>query len=140
MANFKLDPYIFFNGNCREAMEFYKGIFGGELTTSSYDDLPGDPPEGLAGKLMHSRLEGPVRILASDTTKADVHGHGKIHLSLSGADEAKLRPIFDQLSAGGKVNSPLKKESWGDLYGSLVDKFGVNWMVNIGTSMDSKSG
>ena len=64
-------------------------------------------------------------------------GTAKYNLSLSGPDEEKLRRWFDLLSEDGEVRSPLKKESWGDIYGNLVDKFGVNWMVNIGSSMEA---
>ena len=138
MANVNLDPYIFFNGTCQEAMEFYKGIFGGELSMSSYDDVPGDTPEGLEGKLMHAKLDGPVTLMASDTTKADTHGHGKIHLSLSGDDEDALKKMFEALSEGGEVRDSLKKQVWGDEFGTLVDRFGVNWMVNIVSAENAK--
>lgn len=138
MADIKLDPYIFFTGTCREAMQFYQSIFGGELRTQSYDEVPGETPEDMEGKLMHARLAGEVALMASDTTEADAHGHGKIHLSLSGTDDARLRTIFDRLSEGGEVTSALKKEFWGDTYGSLIDRFGVKWMVNIGDSTESK--
>ncbi len=130
-----LHPYIFFAGTCEEAMEFYQEIFGGELHAVPF----GDESPDMAGLLMHARLDGEVSLLASDSTLADVHGHGKIHLSLSGPDEEKLRRWFDLLSEGGEVRSPLKKESWGDVYGNLVDKFGVNWMVNIGSSMEAST-
>lgn len=132
MTNVNFDPYIFFSGTCREAMEFYKGIFGGELRVMSYDDVPGPTPEGLEGKLMHAKLDGgAASLMASDTLKADTHGHGKIHLSLSGQDGPTLKKMFEALSAGGDVKDPLKKQAWGDEFGTVVDKFGVNWMVNV---------
>lgn len=133
MADIIFNPYIFFPGNCAEAMEFYKGVFGGTVETSAYDDLPGDTPEGMAGKLMHASLKGGViDLMGSDTAQASPKA-AKITLSLSGDDDAKLREMFDGLSAGGNVVSPLKTESWGDTFGALTDKYGVEWMVNIST-------
>jgi PhnB protein len=130
MSTITLDPYIFFKGNCREAMEFYKGIFGGELSVMTYGQVPGNTQEDMKDKLMHALLAGDVRIMGSDTEKASEQA-AKISLSLGGEDADKLGTIFDGLSEGGEVRSALKKESWGDTFGSLIDKFGVEWMVNI---------
>jgi len=135
MSDVTLDVYLYFSGNCREAMEFYEGVFGGELHTQTYGDVPGAAPDddGEATKdwLMHARLEGGlIKLMASDTKRASP-AVAKIDLSLGGSDEAKLRQIFDKLSEGGQVKSALKKEFWGDIFGSLTDKYGVNWMVNI---------
>jgi PhnB protein len=130
MDKVTLDPYLFFKGSCREAMEFYKGIFGGELSLQTYDEVPGDTPAGMESKIMHAKLEGAVTLMASDTAKASPTS-GKVSLSLGGEDEDKLHAIFDGLGAGGEVKSSLKKEFWGDTFGSLTDKYGVDWMVNI---------
>lgn len=137
MSDVKLDVYLYFKGQAREAMEFYKDIFGGELTVQTYAEVPGMVPgdggEATKDWLMHARLEGgDIKLMASDTQKASPAA-AKVDLSLGGSDDARLREIFGQLSAGGKVNSPLKKEFWGDTFGSLTDKYGVNWMVNITT-------
>lgn len=130
MATVSLDPYIFFRGDCREAMEFYKSIFGGELVIQTYADVKmGD--ESQKDWVMHAMLSGGlVRIMASDTEKASAKA-AKISLSLGGAEEAVLRPIFEKLAENGEVFSELKKEFWGDIFGSLTDKYGVEWMVNI---------
>ena len=129
MDQVRLEPYIFFQGNCKEAMEFYTGIFGGELFMQTYGEVKmGD--ESQKDHIMHAKLEGDVVILASDTAEASAKA-AKISLTLDGADEEKLRKYFDGLSEGGDVRSPLKKEFWGDTFGSLVDKYGVDWMVNI---------
>ncbi len=131
MEKINLDPYIFFKGEAREAMEFYKNIFGGELTIQTYEDVPGPTQEGMEGKLMHAMLEGEdVRLMASDTSQASAKAT-KITLSLSGADEEKLRKYFEGLSEGVEVAQPLKKEFWGDTFGMVSDKYGVEWMVNI---------
>ena len=132
MVKVTLNPYLFFDGNCREAMEFYKGVFGGTLNVMTYDEAPGQQAGAMKGKVMHASLtEGDADLMASDSPQPDRSGTGKISLSLSGTDEQRLRSIFDRLAGGGKVTSPLKKEFWGDTYGSLTDRFGVEWMVNI---------
>ena len=132
MVNVTLNPYLFFAGNCREAMEFYKGVFGGTLNVMTYDEAPGQQAGAMKGKVMHASLtEGDADLMASDSPQPDRLGTGKIGLSLSGTDEQRLRSIFDRLATGGKVTSALKKEFWGDTYGSLTDRFGVEWMVNI---------
>jgi PhnB protein len=140
MSDVRLDVYLFFKGECREAMEFYKSVFGGELDAMSYADTPGDMPlpEGVESKdwLMHASLTGgEIKLMASDTGMASA-ASAKVDLSLGGADEARMREIFDKLSEGGTVTSPLKKEFWGDTFGAFTDKFGVNWMMNIGSSQE----
>lgn len=130
MSEVLLDPYIFFRGNCRQAMEFYKNIFGGELSIQTYADAHMGN-ESQKDWVMHALLSGGlVRLMASDTEKASDKA-AKISLSLSNADEATLRPVFEKLAVGGDVFSDLKKEFWGDTFGSLTDKYGVEWMVNI---------
>jgi glycine/D-amino acid oxidase-like deaminating enzyme/uncharacterized glyoxalase superfamily protein PhnB len=133
MANIKLNPYIFFKGNCREAMEFYKAIFGGELTTQAYEDVPTDFPgkDAMKGQLMHAALTGgDIELMGSDTQEASTQA-AKVTISLSGDEAEKLTAFFDKLSEGVEVQYPLKKEYWGDTFGSLTDKYGVDWMVNI---------
>jgi PhnB protein len=137
MSTIKLDVYLYFNGQTKEAMEFYKSIFGGELTTQTYADVPGmteDPAK--KSWLMHARLEGgDIKLMASDTDKASPLA-AKVDLSLGSmeADEERMREIFKKLGEGGKVHSKLKKEFWGDTFGSLTDKYGVNWMMNIASN------
>lgn len=133
MANVNLKVYLFFKGEAKEAMEFYKSVFGGELSATTYKDA-GMNAEGTSPEwLMHCSLDGgEVKLMGSDTVQASPVAK-KVSLSLGGTDETRMREIFDQLSAGGKVFSALKKEAWGDLFGSFTDKFGVEWMMNIGT-------
>lgn len=133
MSDVQLNPYIFFQGNCQEAMEFYKSIFGGELETMPYENMPEGTPgrDHMLGKLMNATLSGGViTIRGSDTTQASPEAK-KIDLCLVGSDEAKLRKIFEGLSEGASVRQPLEKMFWGDIFGQLTDKFGVNWMMNI---------
>jgi PhnB protein len=131
MANTKLDPYLFFNGNANEALEFYKGVFGGELSISKMGDAPDTKPEDK-DKVMHGLLDGDVRLMASDSGQASPEAK-KIELSLSGEDESKLKSYFDGLSAGGNIKMPLQKQFWGDTFGQVTDKYGIDWMVNITT-------
>lgn len=136
MAKVSLVPYLFFKGNAREAMEFYKSVFGGELTIQTLGEAPKEaqPPGGNPNDVMHANLKGPVNLLGSDSSMAS-EKTAKVELSLGGTDEPQLRDIFDALAEGGKIRMPLSKQFWGDIFGMLTDKFGVDWMVNIGDSM-----
>lgn len=130
MSKVNLEVYLYFKGEAKEAMEFYKSVFGGELSVTSYADMPG--MEGVEKDwLMHASLDGgEVKLMASDTAEASPVAK-KVSLSLGGFDEARMREIFDNLSVGGKVFSELRKEAWGDIFGSFTDKYGVEWMMNI---------
>lgn len=133
----QLDAYLFFRENkCKEAMEFYKSVFGGDLSMQTYGEgMPGEMMQGMEGnedKIMHSLLSGgDIRLMGSDSTRDGEFGQSFISLSLSGDDEEKLRNAWEKLSEGGKVDMPLEKAPWGDTFGSLTDKYNVEWMVNI---------
>ena len=134
-----LNPYIFFDGNCREAMEFYKGLFGGELMLTTFGEGPADAhadPKAnsadVTDKIMHARLTGDVVLLASDNPNGMGDGNSsQFSLSLEGSDEPRFQTYFNKLAQNGKVTAPLIKQFWGDLFGMVTDKFGVNWMVTI---------
>lgn len=129
-----LSPYIFFDGQAKQAMEFYKTVFGGKLNIQTMGEVPKEAREAAINpdpsRVMHASLEGDVKIMASDSGKASAKA-AKIELSLSGDDETHLKDVFKKLSDGGKVTMPLAKQFWGDTFGMLTDKFGVDWMVNI---------
>jgi PhnB protein len=134
MMQTRLNPYLSFNGSARQAMEFYKSVFDGKLTMNTYNEYHAseDPAEG--DKIMHSVLEADngVTFMASDTPNAMEFKPGaNISMSLSGDNESELRTYFEKLSAGGQVTMPLEKAPWGDSFGMLRDRFGVDWMVNI---------
>lgn len=134
MANISVEPYLFFNGNAKQAMEFYKSVFGGELEiTEANPDQLGDMPnkDWFKGKIMHSSLKGPVNLMGSDSPTASDKA-AKVELSLGGTGEAQMRQIFDKLAEGGKVKMPLAKQFWGDIFGNLTDKYNIDWMMNIG--------
>ncbi|HET7839567.1 MAG TPA: VOC family protein [Rectinemataceae bacterium] len=130
----QLNPYLSFRDKAREAMEFYKAAFGGELKMSTFKEygVSKDPAED--GKIMHSVLEvgNGIVFMAADTPNSMEYRYGSaISMSLSGDEAEELTGYFNRLSVGGKVGEPLKKAPWGDTFGMLTDKFGVVWMVNI---------
>ena len=130
----RLNPYLSFRDNAREAMEFYKTVFGGTLYVSTFKEFHASQDPSEDNKVMHSMLEAAngITFMAADTPKSMEYRPGtNISMSLSGDSEPELRGYFEKLSAGGRVNMPLDKAPWGDTFGMLTDKFGVNWMVNI---------
>lgn len=130
----KLNPYLNFDGNAREAIEFYKAALGGELTLSTFKDA-GMSHEGLDGsKVMHAMLIAPngITIMASDTPPEwSLNKGNNVSISLSGDNDAELSVYWDAISAGGTVDQPLVQAPWGDKFGMFTDKFGIRWMVNI---------
>jgi PhnB protein len=130
----RLNPYISFNGNAREAMEFYKGVFGGTLTLNTFGEY-GAPDAPEANKIMHGQLEtdSEFTLMGADTPPGAEHNPGdNITVSLSGDDADELRGYWEKLSDGGSVSVPLEKQMWGDEFGQCVDRFGIGWLVNIG--------
>ena len=129
----RLNPYISFKDNAREAMEFYQEVFGGELTMSTFGEY-GQADTPVADNIMHANLETPsgFTLMASDTPPGMEHNPGdNIGISLSGDDTDELRGYWEKLSAGGNVSVPLEKQMWGDEFGQCTDKYGIAWMVNI---------
>ncbi|XTZ14225.1 VOC family protein [Micromonospora echinospora] len=129
----RLNPYLTFDGNAREAMEFYQSVFGGQLQVSTFGEY-GPPDPALADKVMHAMLttdRGYV-LMASDTAPGMAYNPGDtITCSLSGDPGDGLEEAWEKLSDGGTVTMPFEKQMWGDLYGSCVDRFGIPWMVNV---------
>lgn len=131
----KLNPYISFNGNAREAMEFYKTVFGGKLDLSTFGE------SGMAGEgikpdgIMHAMLvaDNGITLMAADTATGmrEYVAGTNMSISLSGDNEEELSGYFNKLVEGGKEEQPLTKAPWGDIFGMCIDKFGVFWMVNI---------
>ena len=130
----RLNPYLNFKNNARQAMEFYKDVFGGELSMNTFQEFQASQDPSEADMIMHAQLEASDGILfmAADTPNNMPFQEGSnISMSLSGENEAELRGYFDKLAAGGTVLQPLEKAPWGDTFGMLTDPFGVTWMVNI---------
>ncbi|WP_244295149.1 VOC family protein [Micromonospora orduensis] len=117
-------------------MEFYHQVFGGQLRMNTFGEFGSTEP-GLAEKIMHAMLESPdgLTLMASDTAPGMKHQPGtNIAVSLSGDNADELRGYWEQLAASGTVSVPLEKQMWGDEYGQCVDRYGINWMVNIAQS------
>jgi PhnB protein len=127
----RLNPYISFKDNARQAMEFYRSVFGGDLNLNTFGDMGHEASD--ADKIMHAMLETPsgYTIMAADTPAGMEHNPGtNISVSLSG-DDADLRRYWEKLSENGTVAVPLEKQAWGDEFGMVIDQFGISWMVNI---------
>src|SRR6478609_11467496 len=130
----KLNPYLSFRDNAREAMDFYQSVFGGELTRSTFAEFHASDDPAEQDKIMHSMLatDGGLVLMAADTPNSMDFTPGNNHsISLSGDDDAELRGYWEKLSAGGTVTAPLNQAPWGDTFGMCIDKFGVIWLVNI---------
>jgi PhnB protein len=129
----RLNPYISFKDTARDAMEFYKSVFGGTLNMNTFGEYGAqDTPD--ADKIMHAMLETDrgFTIMGADTPAGMDYKPGEnIAISLSGDDEDELRGYWEKLSEGGNVSVPLEKQMWGDTFGMCSDRFGIGWMVNI---------
>ena len=130
----RLNPYLSFRDNAREAMEFYRSVLGGTLTISTFAEYHASEDPSEADKVMHAMLEtedGMV-LMASDTPNSMEFNRGSaVSLSLSGDDAGRLHALWDCLADGATVEMPLGPSPWGDSFGMLTDRFGTAWMVNI---------
>jgi PhnB protein len=134
----KVEPYLFFNGQCEQAIAFYQQALGATVEfMMRYADSPEPPPEGTlppgsAQKIMHASLcIGRARVMVSDDVCSGESGFKGFSLSLACADEAAARATFAALADGGRVGMPLDKTFWSPLFGMVTDRFSVGWMVSI---------
>jgi len=131
----KLEAYLFFPGNTEEAMNFYQGIFGGDLSVTRRGDVDPTAAESEKGLVINAALDNATFTLrASDRADATNDVQTRIELTVNGTEEDDLRKIFDALSDGGTVKAHLEKMFWGDIFGALIDRFGIGWQVNITAS------
>jgi len=131
----RITPYLYFDGNCRDAMNFYRECLGGELYVQTVGDTPAAehmPPDARQ-KIMHAALTGGDFVLmASDwMSKAAFSPGNTISLSIHCTSDDEIRTLFAKLSEGGKVTNPLADQFWGATFGMLVDRFGIDWMLNF---------
>jgi PhnB protein len=129
----RLNPYISFSDNARQALEFYQGVLGGSLKLNTFGEF-GAPDSPDANKIMHGLLETDAgfTLMGADTPAGMTYKPGdNIAISLSGDDADELRGYWGKLSGSGTVAIPLEKQMWGDEFGMCVDQFGISWMVNI---------
>jgi PhnB protein len=133
----QIQPYLFFEGRCEEALQFYSKALGAEVQMlMRYKDSPEPQPKGAktppADKVMHASMRiGDTEVMASDgfaTGKPNFHGFS---LSLSARDDAEARRWFEALSDGGKVQQPLIKTFFSSSFAMVADRFGVPWMVVV---------
>ena len=134
-----LNPYLTFDGNAREAIDFYKDVFGGELNVMTFGDMGASEHEGTpipTDGVMHAQLttDQGFTLMASDNPPGVTGVTPNGHVSLSGDEGDLLRGYFEKLSDGGTVDVPLAQQVWGDEFGQVKDRFGVNWLVNIAGS------
>lgn len=131
----QVEPYLFFEGRCEEALDFYRKALGAEVTAlfrfkESPD--PGMCPSGAEEKVMHANLRiGDTTIMASDGGCQGPSTFQGFSLSLSLTDTAQAQRLFAALSDGGQVQMPLAKTFWSPLFGMVADRFGVSWMINV---------
>ena len=130
----RLNPYLSFRDNAREAMEFYQSVFGGELALNTFAEYQASEDPAEQDKIMHGMLEtdNGLTLMGADTPNSmEFNEGGGFSISLSGDDEPTLRGYWEALSKEGTVAMPLEKAPWGDTFGMCTDKFGVSWLVNI---------
>ncbi|TQS42620.1 VOC family protein [Cryptosporangium phraense] len=131
----RLNPYVHFRGQAREALDFYRSVLGGELNVMTFGQFGGDAE--IADQVMHGQLETPAgyTLMVSDLPPGMPLNPGdNFTVSISGDDAEELRGYFAKLAEGGTVQTPLEKQMWGDEFGAVTDKFGVPWLVNISAS------
>ena len=135
-----IQPYLFFNGACEQAVEFYKKALGAEvLMMMRYKECP-EPmppdrvPPGFENKIMHTSLRiGQTIVMASDGCSADKPKFEGFSLSIAVSSEAEVDRLFKGLSDGGKVEMPPMKTFWSPRFGMLTDRFGIGWMISVAT-------
>jgi PhnB protein len=130
----RIDSYFSFKDNAREAMQFYHSVFGGKLDMQTYKDYHASQAPSEDNKIMHAMLEAEngIAFMGADTPMGmEYHPGMNGSVALSGDNETELKGYFQKLSAGGQVTAPMEKAPWGDHFGMVIDKFGINWMVNI---------
>jgi len=133
-----IEPYLFFEGRCEEALEFYRRALGAQvLMLMRYKDSPEPPqpgtvPPGADNKVMHATFRvGDATVMASDGRCQGSPSFQGFALSITAPDEARAETVFAALSEGGQVWMPLAKTFWSPRFGMLTDKFGIGWMISV---------
>ncbi|MBP6005414.1 VOC family protein [Candidatus Saccharibacteria bacterium] len=136
----KLTSYINLNGNATQALKFYQDIFGGTIQSDTFQEFNQRSnnampvPDQDKDKIMHATLTGEyIELMLSDvpSTWTDQSNQSNIVLALNGDDHQLIQEYWEKLAQGGTIDQPLEQAPWGDYFGSLVDQFGVRWMVDI---------
>ena len=128
----KLEAYLFFPGNTEEAMTFYQTVLGGDLTITRRGDVDPTASPGDEHLVINAALDtGTFMLRASDRADATDEVQTRVELTIVGTDDDALRTVFDGLGEGGTVKAPLEKMFWGDIFGGVIDRYGIGWQVNI---------
>lgn len=131
----QLNPYLSFENNCREAMNFYKDCLGGELSMQTVSESPvmaAQMPATMKNSILHASLtSGHITLMASDLNREKPLEGNTIHLCINCESEAELNSFFSKLSFEGKVTEPVADMPWGGKYGSLIDRYGKHWAFNF---------
>jgi PhnB protein len=125
-----LTPYLSFRGTAREALEFYRSVFGGELVLSTFGEFGRD--DGPADAIAHGMLRrGPVELFGADAGEGEAafRAEGLLFSLLGTAEPATLEAWFAALAEGGTDVDPLQLRPWGDHDGQLTDRFGIRWLI-----------
>lgn len=135
-----INPYLNFAGNSREAMTFYQSVFGGDLLINTFADfgMTDMPADGT----MHARLDTDhFTLMATDAMPGAEESWGgtRNYIAFMGDDVETLTAWFDALADGGTVGQPLQQQVWGDMYGQLTDRFGIEWMFNVSSAGGSQA-
>lgn len=130
----QVNPYLNFNGNCKEAMTFYSQCFGGELTLQTVEGSPAAEHMGPEYKnnILHASItkDGKAVLMASDAMRPDYKQGNNFSVSVNCMSDDEIKTLFANFSKGGTVVQPLTDAFWGATFGMLIDKFGINWMFN----------
>ena len=139
--NLSIEPYLFFNGRCEEAIGFYRKALGAEVemmmrnNESSEPQAPGTVPPGFENKILHASFRiGQTRVMASDGYSPEKAGFQGFSLSISAPNKGEADRVFAALTDGGQVKLPLTKTFFSPAFGMLEDRFGVGWMINVAPS------
>ena len=128
-----ISPYLFFPGNCEEAINFYKKAFNGEIIgMQRFGDASMPVDDDYKNKIMHAELKvGSQSLMFSDgAPHKEINPGDNVHLNISFSNETNLRLTWRKLSEGGKIHMDLQDTFWGAIFGQLEDKFGIRWMLN----------
>jgi len=131
----QIKVYLTFNGNCREAMTFYRDCLGGDLMLQTMGESPmaDQLTPGMKASILHSSLtKGSLILMASDMIGDKGHVQGNaVSLMLDCSSETEIRTFYEKLSVGGQATHPLENTFWGALFGGLTDKFGNHWLLHF---------
>jgi PhnB protein len=136
-----LTPYLHFHGNCEEALETYQKILDGTIEiVQRYDNPSMQAPDHYKNKILHAKFRfGNHDVYASDAfpSRESESAYSNIALSISLSNLEKAQKIYYLLSEGGRIGVPFAKQFWGDWHGNFIDRFGIQWMINVEAKSES---